>query len=232
MRVPNTLHRGADQTDVEKIATAPAKPWLNEWGFDGKWVDHKQIAVLTSPGGKVGVPLPYRDLHLVLGPTADGNPVRFRVTIDGVSAGDNHGVDTDAQGNGIVTDHRLYQLGKAEGSRHRPRLHDRVRRPWGAGFFLHVRMNGNRQMENACFMTSSRKFGISPDRQRLCFPPGVLRPSDRRAVAFLQLGEASTYWTRRWERSCPGSHTAALPEHVRLYLYGRSAALRLLKMKR
>jgi hypothetical protein len=32
------------------------------------------------------------------------------VTIDGQAPGDNHGVDTDAQGNGKVAEHRLYQL--------------------------------------------------------------------------------------------------------------------------
>jgi hypothetical protein len=32
------------------------------------------------------------------------------VTVDGHAPGENHGVDTDAQGNGVVTDHRLYQL--------------------------------------------------------------------------------------------------------------------------
>jgi hypothetical protein len=38
------------------------------------------------------------------------------VTIDGHVPGDNHGVDTDAQGNGVVTDHRLYQLVRQKGA--------------------------------------------------------------------------------------------------------------------
>jgi hypothetical protein len=49
-------------------------------------------------------------LHLVLGPPATGKPVRFRVLIDGKAPGENHGVDTDAQGDGKIVDHRLYQL--------------------------------------------------------------------------------------------------------------------------
>jgi hypothetical protein len=32
------------------------------------------------------------------------------VTIDGQIPGENHGADTDEQGNGVVTEHRLYQL--------------------------------------------------------------------------------------------------------------------------
>ena len=30
--------------------------------------------------------------------------------IDGRTPGDNHGVDTDVEGNGRITEHRLYQL--------------------------------------------------------------------------------------------------------------------------
>jgi len=107
---------GGIRGDGEKNYTAPARPWLNEWGLAGKWVDHKQIAVLTSAGGKIVFHFHARDLHLVLGPTADGKPVHFRVTIDGQAPGDSHGVDTDAQGNGVVTDHRLYQLVRQKGA--------------------------------------------------------------------------------------------------------------------
>jgi hypothetical protein len=42
--------------------------------------------------------------------------VRFRVTIDGHAPGENHGVDTDTQGNGVVTEHRLYQLVRQKGN--------------------------------------------------------------------------------------------------------------------
>jgi thiol-disulfide isomerase/thioredoxin len=102
--------------DAEKTYTAPAQPRLNEWGLAGNWVDHKQSAVLKSAGGKIVFHFHARDLHLVLGPTADGKPVRFRVTIDGQAPGENHGVDIDAQGNGVVTDHRLYQLVRQKGA--------------------------------------------------------------------------------------------------------------------
>ena len=36
--------------------------------------------------------------------------MRFSVTIDGKPPGDDHGTDTDAAGNGVVTEQRLYQL--------------------------------------------------------------------------------------------------------------------------
>jgi len=107
---------GGIKHDGEKTYTAPAQPRLNEWGLAGQWVDREQLAVLKSTGGKIVFHFHARDLHLVLGPTADGKPVRFRVTIDGHAPGDNHGVDTDAEGNGVVTDHRLYQLVRQKGA--------------------------------------------------------------------------------------------------------------------
>jgi thiol-disulfide isomerase/thioredoxin len=107
---------GGIRQDAEKSYTAPAQLELNQWGLDGKWIDHEQVAVLKSKGGKIVFHFHARDLHLVLGPTADGKPVRYRVTIDGQAPGENHGVDTDAEGHGVVTDHRLYQLVRQKGA--------------------------------------------------------------------------------------------------------------------
>jgi hypothetical protein len=72
-------------------------------------------AEFQSAGGKIAFRFHARDLHLVLGPRADGKPVHFRVTIDGQNPGANHGVDTDAEGSGVVTDLRLYQLVRQKG---------------------------------------------------------------------------------------------------------------------
>jgi thiol-disulfide isomerase/thioredoxin len=107
---------GGIKQDTEQLYTAPTPPRLNEWGLAGKWIDHKQVAELKSAGGKIVFRFHARDLHLVLGPSADGKPVRFRVTIDGQAPGENHGVDTDAQGNGVVTAYRLYQLVRQKGA--------------------------------------------------------------------------------------------------------------------
>jgi thiol-disulfide isomerase/thioredoxin len=107
---------GGFRMGTEKAYAAPTHPALNEWGFEGKWVDNMQRAVLSSAGGKIVFHFHARDLHLVLGPTEKGQPVRFRVTIDGQAPGENHGVDTDAQGNGVVTEHRLYQLVRQNGT--------------------------------------------------------------------------------------------------------------------
>jgi thiol-disulfide isomerase/thioredoxin len=114
-RAENFASPGGIRQDAEQLYTEPAHPELNEWGLAGKWVDHEQVAVLNSAGGKIIFHFHARDLHLVLGPSADGKPVRFRVTIDGQAPGENHGVDTDAQGNGVVTGYRLYQLVRQKG---------------------------------------------------------------------------------------------------------------------
>jgi len=44
------------------------------------------------------------------GPASEGKPVRFRVRLEGKEPGEDHGSDTDAQGFGTITEHRLYQL--------------------------------------------------------------------------------------------------------------------------
>ncbi|KRB55330.1 cytochrome C biogenesis protein [Rhizobium sp. Root708] len=92
-----------------------AEPRLNEWGLTGKWTAGAENADLNDKDGSVYFRFHARDLHLVLGPGADGKPVRFRVTVDGQAPGDNRGVDTDADGNGTVTGQRLYQLVRQHG---------------------------------------------------------------------------------------------------------------------
>ena len=56
-----------------------------------------------------------RDLHLVMGPAAPGTPLRFRVLLDGQPPGAARGTDIDGDGNGTVTQPRLYQLIRQHG---------------------------------------------------------------------------------------------------------------------
>jgi len=91
-------------------AYAAEDPRRNEWGLTGSWTVGPERAELTKEGGSIYYRFRARDLHLVLGPGSEGKPVRFQVTIDGKAPGDDHGVDTDAEGNGTVTEQRLYQL--------------------------------------------------------------------------------------------------------------------------
>ena len=88
---------------------------LNDWGLSGDWTVGGQSAMLNKTDGTIAFRFHARDLHLVLGPGAGGKPVRFRVTIDGSAPGENHGADVNADGEGVVTDHRLYQLVRQSG---------------------------------------------------------------------------------------------------------------------
>jgi cytochrome c biogenesis protein CcdA/thiol-disulfide isomerase/thioredoxin len=88
---------------------------LNEWTLAGRWTVGGESAVLDSAGGSISFHFRARDLHLVLAPSPDGRPVRFRVTIDGAAPGLDHGTDTDEYGNGVVTTQRLYQLVRQRG---------------------------------------------------------------------------------------------------------------------
>ncbi len=92
-----------------------AKPSLNRWGLSGNWTVNPEQATLNRAGGGISYRFRARDLHLVLGPGADGKPVRFQVTIDGKAPGANHGADIDAAGSGTVMDTRLYQLVRQAG---------------------------------------------------------------------------------------------------------------------
>jgi cytochrome c biogenesis protein CcdA/thiol-disulfide isomerase/thioredoxin len=109
-RADSFMSPGGLKQDVAQVYVAPKHLELNQWGFTGNWTDHAQVASLDSSRGKIVYRFHARDVHLVLGPAVNGKPIRFRVKIDGKAPGDNHGVDTDAAGDGKITDHRLYQL--------------------------------------------------------------------------------------------------------------------------
>jgi thiol-disulfide isomerase/thioredoxin len=109
-RTENFASPGGAVLDKPRVYAAPARLRLNQWALSGDWTMKKQFTVLNQANGRIAYRLHARDLHLVMGPAAKGSSVRFRVLIDGVPAGAAHGVDVDDQGNGTVTEQRLYQL--------------------------------------------------------------------------------------------------------------------------
>jgi cytochrome c biogenesis protein CcdA/thiol-disulfide isomerase/thioredoxin len=82
----------------------------DRWALQGSWKVEKEAAAAVAAGAKVLFRFHARDLHMVLGPSPDGKPVRFHITIDGKPPGASHGLDVDAQGNGTIATQRLYQL--------------------------------------------------------------------------------------------------------------------------
>ena len=105
---------GGAAQDARKVY-ADGDPRLNEWGLKGPWTIGREQATLGQPGGGIVYRFHARDLHLVLAAPPD-NPVRFRITIDGKPPGDARGIDVDANGEGVVTGQRLYQLVRQSGS--------------------------------------------------------------------------------------------------------------------
>ena len=88
---------------------------LNRWSLAGHWEAGVESAALLRGGGVIGFRFQARDLHLVMAPPLDGGPVRFRVTLDGEAPGRDHGVDTDADGQGRLDSPRMYQLVRQRG---------------------------------------------------------------------------------------------------------------------
>ncbi|MCP1171492.1 cytochrome c biogenesis protein DipZ [Ralstonia chuxiongensis] len=97
-------------------AYSVGKLGLNDWGLSGQWTIDAEQATLDRANGSIVYRFHARDLHLVLGPAADRRAVRFTVTIDGKAPGNSHGADTDAHGNGAITQTRLYQLVRQAGT--------------------------------------------------------------------------------------------------------------------
>jgi thiol-disulfide isomerase/thioredoxin len=83
---------------------------LNQWALEGDWSVQRQPAVLKGANGRIVYRFHARDLNLVMTPGARGEPVRFRVLIDGHPPGPAHVIDVDEQGHGVVAYPRMYQL--------------------------------------------------------------------------------------------------------------------------
>jgi thiol-disulfide isomerase/thioredoxin len=83
---------------------------LNQWSLSGNWTVGREATAMNEPGGRITFRFHARDLNLVLGPSESGDPVGFRVLIDGAAPGPAHGIDVDDAGNGTVIESRCYQL--------------------------------------------------------------------------------------------------------------------------
>ena len=109
-RTQNFMSPGGAVSDRPRVYALPARLRLNDWALSGNWTVKKGAAALNEPNGTIAYRFHARDLHLVMGPVTPGTSVRFRVRIDGMPPGAAHGIDVDEQGNGTVTEPRLYQL--------------------------------------------------------------------------------------------------------------------------
>jgi thiol-disulfide isomerase/thioredoxin len=109
-RTENFASPGDAVLDQPRVYAVPARFSLNEWAVSGEWTVGREATVLNKANGRITYRFHARDLHLVMGPATRGTSVRFRVFLDGRPPGAAYGIDVDEQGNGTVTDQRLYQL--------------------------------------------------------------------------------------------------------------------------
>jgi thiol-disulfide isomerase/thioredoxin len=94
---------------------SPDRLRLNQWALSGDWTVERERVSLNAAGGRILFRFEARDVHLVLRRTEQGEPVPFRVLLDGEGPGAAHGVDAGADGNGRLDDDRLYQLVRQPG---------------------------------------------------------------------------------------------------------------------
>jgi cytochrome c biogenesis protein CcdA/thiol-disulfide isomerase/thioredoxin len=113
-RQQNLVSPESVKRDVAAHYSAPRVLKPDQWALSGKWRISAEAAAVQASGAAISYRFQGRDLHLVLG-TLHGKPVRFRITLDGVEPGANHGTDIDAQGNGVIHEQRLYQLIRQSG---------------------------------------------------------------------------------------------------------------------
>ena len=102
--------RGGAVLDRAHVYAAPANLELNRWALAGDWTVKTDSAVLNRANGRLHYRFHARDANLIMRPPAGGQSVRFRLLIDGRPPGAAHGSDVDQDGNGTVTEPRMYQL--------------------------------------------------------------------------------------------------------------------------
>jgi thiol-disulfide isomerase/thioredoxin len=95
--------------DERGTYSLPNRLLLNQWGLAGEWTIGRENVVLDRPRGSIAYRFHARDAHLVLS-CESGEPIPFRLLLDGNAPGSSHGVDVDENGNGLLRDGRLYQL--------------------------------------------------------------------------------------------------------------------------
>jgi len=109
MRAENFASGSVSQDQPADYHYPMALP-LNTWGLEGRWSIGGEHITLAGEKGRIVYQFRARDLHLVLGPGDNGQPVNFKVLLDGKAPQALHGSDVAPDGRGTISDQRLYQL--------------------------------------------------------------------------------------------------------------------------
>ena len=97
-----------------RLYQIPERLPLNQWAVAGHWTIEQEKATLDHAGGRIAYRFRARDANLVMS-AGDGEPIPFRVLVDGQAPGASHGADTNADGNGLLGSGRCYQLVREQG---------------------------------------------------------------------------------------------------------------------
>jgi Thioredoxin like C-terminal domain len=98
-----------------RVADGDGPLRLNEWALVGQWAIEGESALLEGAGA-IAYRFQARDLNLVLRPPPSGTEIPFNVRLDGQPPGHAHGIDVDEEGEGTLTEPRLYQLIRQPGA--------------------------------------------------------------------------------------------------------------------
>ena len=115
LQSPET-YLGSAQARNFASGVAPERLRLNQWTLLGDWTVGSGASVLHEADGRIVFRFHARDVNLVMGPRTRGTSVPFRVLVDGEPPDDARGLDVDEQGQGTLTQQRLYQLIRERGS--------------------------------------------------------------------------------------------------------------------
>jgi thiol-disulfide isomerase/thioredoxin len=115
-RTDNFASEGGIGLGEARVYAAPDRLKLNQWALAGDWTIEPEHVTLDASGGRILFRFEARDVHLVLRRAQHGEPVPFRVLLDGEAPGAAHGVDIGADGTGHLDEDRLYQLVRQPGA--------------------------------------------------------------------------------------------------------------------
>jgi thiol-disulfide isomerase/thioredoxin len=101
--------------DRSHVYEEPSQLELNQWSLAGDWTAGGQPTELNESGGRISHRFHARDVNLVMGAQDGAGSVGFEVRIDREPPNDARGLDLDEQGNGTVSEERLYQLVRQPG---------------------------------------------------------------------------------------------------------------------
>ena len=140
-RTENFASPGGIVPGEAHVYAAPAMLSLNQWALSGDWTMKEHATTLNKADGQIACRFRARDLNLVMGWAGSPSGSPFRVLLDGQPPGNAHGIDVDGEGNGTVTEPRLYQLIRQDGPVTDRTFRDRLPRPWHPGLRVHLRLD-------------------------------------------------------------------------------------------